>query len=159
MLGDLWISWEEGLRIFLKYLLDADWSVCAGNWMWVSSSAFEKSLNTSFSLDPSVYGSRVDPTGSYIRKYLPKLKKFPDEYIYQPWLAPKDVQEAAGCILGEDYPKPMVDHTKVSKRNRAMMEELQGILMKKCNMQQPKHIRPSDDKEIKAFFGLKLNEN
>lgn len=157
--GDLWLSWEHGLKLFLDYYIDADWAVCAGNWMWVSSSAFEKSLNTSFSLDPSVYGSRVDPTGSYIRKYLPKLKKFPDEYIYQPWLAPKDVQEAAGCILGEDYPKPMVDHTKVSKRNRAMMEELQGILMKKCNMQQPKHIRPSDDKEIKAFFGLKLNEN
>ena len=40
--GDLWISWEEGVAMFLHYLLDADWAVCAGNWMWVSSSAFEQ---------------------------------------------------------------------------------------------------------------------
>lgn len=40
--GDLWISWEAGLKIFLENLLDADWSVCAGNWMWISSSAFEQ---------------------------------------------------------------------------------------------------------------------
>ena len=40
--GDLWINWEEGVKLFLHYLLDADWAVCAGNWMWVSSSAFEQ---------------------------------------------------------------------------------------------------------------------
>ena len=43
--GDLWLSWEHGLTMFLRYLIDADWAICAGNWMWVSSSAFEKSLN------------------------------------------------------------------------------------------------------------------
>jgi hypothetical protein len=43
--GDLWLSWEHGLEIFLRDQIDADWAVCAGNWMWVSSSAFEKSLN------------------------------------------------------------------------------------------------------------------
>ncbi|CAG9133430.1 unnamed protein product [Plutella xylostella] len=31
--GTLWLSWEHGLHHFLKYLLDADWSVCAGNWI------------------------------------------------------------------------------------------------------------------------------
>ena len=55
--GDLWLNWEHGLKFFLNYMIDADWAVCAGNWMWVSSSAFEKSLNTSFSLDPSIYGN------------------------------------------------------------------------------------------------------
>ena len=40
--GDLWLSWEAGLKLFLEFLLDADWSVCAGNWMWISSSAFEE---------------------------------------------------------------------------------------------------------------------
>ncbi len=40
--GDLWLNWEEGLQFFLQYLIDADWAVCAGNWMWISSSAFEE---------------------------------------------------------------------------------------------------------------------
>jgi cryptochrome len=32
--GALWLSWEIGVEHFLKYLIDADWAVCAGNWMW-----------------------------------------------------------------------------------------------------------------------------
>ena len=45
------------------------------------------------------------------------LKKIPVEYIYEPWKAPLGVQRAAGCIIGEDYPKPIVQHDVVSKEN------------------------------------------
>lgn len=38
--GDLWISWEEGMKVFDELLLDADWAVNAGMWMWLSSSSF-----------------------------------------------------------------------------------------------------------------------
>lgn len=156
--GNLWLNWEHGLELFLNYLIDGDWSVCAGNWMWVSSSAFEKSLNYSFSLDPTVYGRRVDPHGIFIKKYLPQLAKYPAEYIYAPWRAPLDVQETAGCIVGKDYPMPMVDHPATSKRNAEQMRELQQLLMKMA-MEEPKHIKPSNDSEIKTFFGLKQNED
>ena len=89
--GDLWLNWEPGYQLFMNYLIDADWAVCSGNWMWVSSSAFEKSLNSSFCLDPTVYGWRVDPHGKYVKKYLPELAQMPVEYIYAPWRAPKEV--------------------------------------------------------------------
>eukprot|EP00092_Neocalanus_flemingeri_P001275 GFUD01001361.1.p1 GENE.GFUD01001361.1~~GFUD01001361.1.p1 ORF type:complete len:169 (-),score=40.24 GFUD01001361.1:795-1229(-) len=144
--------------MFLKYLIDADWSVCAGNWMWVSSSAFEKSLNASVSLDPGVYGSRVDPEGEYIRKYVPELVKFPAKYIYQPWKAPAAIQEKADCLIGKDYPMPMVVHQEASVRNRKMMEELQEILQN-SGMEEPSHIKPSDELEVKIFFGLRANES
>ena len=65
----------------------------------------------------------------------------------------------AGCIIGVDYPSPIVVHKEASKRNRELMEELQGTLMKKCNMEVPKHIKPSDEAEIKVFFGLTKNES
>ena len=65
--GDLWLNWEHGLKFFLDYLIDADWAMCAGCWMWVSSSAFETSLNASYSLDTSVGGATLDPHGNYIR--------------------------------------------------------------------------------------------
>ena len=145
--------------------------------MWVSSSAFEKSLNTSVSLDPAIYGARVDPNGTYIRlvfynfetqkmihivkcfrRYLPQLAKIPTEYIYEPWKAPIQVQKDAECVIGVDYPAPIINHKEVTRRNRNMMEELQTTLMKKCNMEQPKHIKPSDEAEIKVFFGLRSNE-
>merc|ERR1712194_770275 len=62
-----------------------------------------------------------------IRKYLPALKKFPAKYIYAPWTAPISVQKAAKCIIGEDYPKPIVDHKIVHKVNIARMKTAYGL--------------------------------
>jgi len=151
--GDLWLSWEHGLKFFLNYMIDGDWSVCAGNWMWVSSSAFEKALNAGFRLDPSKYGRRVDPEGKYIKKYIPELAKMPVEFIYEPWLAPTSVQRTAGCIIGVNYPLPMVNHGEVSQRNLEMMEDLQRTLMRKCDLQ-PEHIKPSNESEVNVFFQI-----
>ena len=97
--GDLWLNWELGNEMFLKNQIDADWSVCSGNWMWVSSSAFEKSLNSSFCLDPAVYGWRLDPHGAYAKKYLPELAEMPVEYIYEPWTAPIEVSATSVALF------------------------------------------------------------
>ena len=51
------------------------------------------------------------------RKYVPELRSFPKEYIFEPWRAPLDVQEAAGCVIGRDYPEPCVDHEAVFEEN------------------------------------------
>ena len=37
------------------------------------------------------------------------MKDFPDKYIYAPWTAPPLVQEKAKCIIGKNYPLPIVD--------------------------------------------------
>ena len=58
------------------------------------------------------------------RKYLPVLKGFPAKYIHAPWTAPESVQKAARCIIGQDYPAPIVDHNKVSRAN---LEKLRNI--------------------------------
>nr|DBA34035.1 TPA: hypothetical protein GDO54_001641 [Pyxicephalus adspersus] len=97
--GDLWISWEEGMKVFEELLLDADYSINAGNWMWLSASAFFHHYTRIFC--PVRFGRRTDPEGSYIRKYLPILKDFPAKYIYEPWTAPDDIQKEASCIIGK----------------------------------------------------------
>lgn len=62
-------------QVFLKYLLDADWSVCAGNWMWVSSSAFEKVLQCPKCFCPVGYGRRMDRNGEYIRYWFVYIRR------------------------------------------------------------------------------------
>lgn len=113
--GDLYQSWERGMEVFEELLLDADWALNAGNWMWLSASAFFHQYFRVYS--PVVFGKKTDPEGDYIRKYLPRLAKYPAKYIYSPWEAPLSVQKAAGCIIGEDYPRPIVKHEVVSKEN------------------------------------------
>ncbi|KAG8231453.1 Cryptochrome 1 [Ladona fulva] len=146
--GDLWISWEHGLAFFLYYLIDADWSVCAGNWMWVSSSAFEKLLDCSQCVSPVSYGRRLDPCGIYIKKYVPELSRFPIEYLHEPWKASLELQQSCGCIIGRDYPERIVDHNVASLRNRKYMEDICLSLM----ISPPKHCCPSDEEETRRFL-------
>lgn len=147
--GTLWLSWEHGLNHFLKYLLDADWSVCAGNWMWVSSSAFEALLDSGECACPVRLGQRLDPSGEYVRRYVPELARMPVDYIYEPWKAPLDIQSRANCIIGKDYPGPMVDHNVAAQRNSNAMKELRQMLQKA-----PPHCCPSSEEEIRQFMWI-----
>lgn len=70
--GDLWISWEEGMKVFEELLLDADWSVNAGTWMWLSSSSFFQQFIHCYC--PVRFGRKADTNGDFIRKYLPVLR-------------------------------------------------------------------------------------
>ncbi|XP_078000467.1 cryptochrome-1-like [Glandiceps talaboti] len=148
--GDLWISWVEGLQFFLENLLDADWSICAGNWMWVSSSAFERALQCPKCFCPVRYGRRMDPSGEYVRRYIPALKDMPLRYLFEPWKAPKAVQEKANCVIGKDYPLPIVEHKEVSRRNYEMMEDVVACLKENVIP----HCAPSDESEVRSFVWL-----
>ena len=150
--GDLWINWVDGAEFFLEYLLDGDWAVNNGNWMWISSSAFEERLNCPTCIDPGTFGRTADPWGDYVRRYVPELAQYPVEYIYEPWLAPHDVQKKAGCLVGKDYPARIVIHEEVSRENSLKMREIKTKLLEKSHNEVPKHIMPSDQKETERLL-------
>lgn len=117
--GDLWQSWEAGAAVFEERLLDADPALNAGNWMWLSCSAFFYQYFRCYS--PVAFAKKWDPEGAYVKRWLPQLRGFSAKHVYEPWLAPIADQRAAGCIVGVDYPKPIVDHARASKENMAKM--------------------------------------
>ncbi|CBQ72710.1 related to Deoxyribodipyrimidine photolyase [Sporisorium reilianum SRZ2] len=118
--GQCWISWERGAEIFDEYLID--WDPCSnpGNWMWLSCSAFFTQYFRLYGL--ATFPAKYDKTGALVRKYFPELAKFPDKYIYEPFNAPKDVQQQAGCIIGKDYPFPMLDEKETKGDNMQRMK-------------------------------------
>ncbi|XP_052866776.1 cryptochrome-1-like [Anopheles cruzii] len=126
--GDLWISWEEGMKVFEELLLDADWSVNAGMWMWLSCSSFFQQFFHCYC--PVKFGRKADPNGDYIRRYLPVLKNFPTRFIHEPWNAPENVQRAAKCLIGKDYPLPMVNHAIASRANMERIKQVYQHLAK-----------------------------
>lgn len=89
--GDLYISWEDGVAVFDNELIDADWAVNNGNWMWVSCSAFFYQYFRCYS--PVSFGKKYDKSGAYVKKYVPELARFPEKYIYEPWRASDAEQE------------------------------------------------------------------
>lgn len=113
--GDLYQSWEQGAKVFDVLLLDSDYAINNGNWMWLSASAYFYQYFRVYS--PVAFPKKTDPNGDFIRKWLPQFKNFPAKFIYEPWLAPLDVQRAHGVVVGQSYPERIVVHEEVSKRN------------------------------------------
>ncbi|KAL6972835.1 (6-4)DNA photolyase [Sarracenia purpurea var. burkii] len=119
--GDLFVHWERGRDIFERLLIDSDWAINNGNWLWLSCSSFFYQYNRIYS--PISFGRKYDPNGDYIRHFLPVLKDMPKEYIYEPWTAPVSIQTKAQCIIGKDYPKPVISHDIASKECKTKLAE------------------------------------
>ncbi|KAL6559841.1 (6-4)DNA photolyase [Orobanche gracilis] len=117
--GDLFVHWEKGRDVFERLLIDSDWAINNANWMWLSCSSFFYQYNRIYS--PISFGKKYDSNGSYIRHFLPVLKDMPKEYIYEPWTAPLSIQVKAKCLIGKDYPNPVVAHDVASKECRQML--------------------------------------
>merc|ERR1712176_985937 len=124
--GDLYLNWTHGRDFFDKHLLDGDWALNNANWMWLAGVApFSTPWFRVYSPTPPVTGKQsalnCEQTGEFVRFWVPELNKgkqgFPAKFIYEPWNAPRNLQEAANCIIGKDYPRPVVDHKSQSKLN------------------------------------------
>jgi cryptochrome len=120
--GGCYIDWERGAEVFEEWLLDHEPACNAGNWQWLSCTAFFAQYYRCYS--PISFGQKWDKDGELIRKYVPELKDLDKKYIYEPWKAPIQDQKKAGVRvqgngLGDrvegTYPKPMFDFAERRK--------------------------------------------
>ena len=107
---DLLIDWRWGERFFMQHLLDGDPAANNGGWQWTAGTGTDAAPYFRI-FNPVSQGQRHDPHGAYVRRWVPELRRVPDEYIHQPWSMPLPVQRLAGCRIGADYPAPLVDHS------------------------------------------------
>lgn len=124
--GQLWQHWQQGRDVFDKKLVDADWALNNGNWLWLSGVApFSMPYFRLYNPCPdgkSSLNAEVNDA-KFIRYWVPELKDFPSKYIFEPHLAPLPIQESANCVIGKDYPEPMVDRKLVAKENLGKFKE------------------------------------
>ena len=102
-------DWRWGAAWFEFLLLDYD--VCSnwGNWAYNSTVGHDP-RNRYFNIVGQA--QKYDSDGEYVRHWLPELKYVPDEFVHEPWKMSEDQQKLNECIIGEDYPKPMIDLEK-----------------------------------------------
>ncbi len=112
---DLGIDWRWGERWFMRLLLDGDEANNNGNWQWIASVGVDPQPPYRRIYNPARQQARFDPEGAYVRKYVPELASVPDEYLAEPWTMPASVQQSVGCVIGRDYPEPIVDHAQARR--------------------------------------------
>ena len=106
---DLLLDWRWGERYFMQKLVDGDPASNNGGWQWAASTGTDAQPYFRV-FNPSLQAERFDPKGVYIRKWLPELARVPDEYIHNLAAMPPLMRLQLNCVLGQNYPFPIVDH-------------------------------------------------
>ncbi|WP_457281036.1 cryptochrome/photolyase family protein [Polaromonas sp. P5_D5] len=109
LVKDLGIDWRWGERYFAEKLNDFDLSANNGGWQWAASTGCDAQPYFRI-FNPVSQSEKFDAAGKFIRKYLPVLAQLPDKALHSPWLANPLELAAAGVVLGQNYPTPIVQH-------------------------------------------------
>lgn len=120
---DLHVDWREGERHFWALLLDGEPTQNDGNWQWIASVGVDPKPYFQRLFNPTRQQTRFDPDGDYVRRWVPELADVPAKLLAEPWRMSDDQQRAAGCVIGRDYPPPIVDHAAERERAGARYRE------------------------------------
>jgi deoxyribodipyrimidine photo-lyase len=121
----LLIHWREGERWFWDTLIDADLANNSAGWQWVAGCGADAAPYFRV-FNPVLQGEKFDADGAYVRRYVPELARLDPRYIHRPWEAPENALREAGVRLGENYPRPIVDHAKARARALTAYEARRG---------------------------------
>jgi deoxyribodipyrimidine photo-lyase len=109
LVKDLLVDWRWGERFFLEHLIDADPAANNGGWQWTAGTGTDAAPYFRI-FNPILQGKKHDPEGAYVRRWVPELTRVPDRHLHAPWEMASDLQRQVGCVIGVDYPAPLVDH-------------------------------------------------
>jgi deoxyribodipyrimidine photo-lyase len=118
LVKDLHVDWRWGERYFADKLNDFDFAANNGGWQWAASTGCD--AQPWFRIfNPVTQSRRFDPDGGYIRRWVPELADVPGPRLHAPWEMKPAEQQASGCVIGQDYPPPIVNHDEARKRTLA----------------------------------------
>jgi deoxyribodipyrimidine photo-lyase len=117
--------WQDGAAWFWDTLVDADLASNSASWQWIAGSGSD-AVPYFRVFNPILQGEKFDATGRYVRRFVPELAGLPDQYLHRPWEAPELVLRGAGVALGQNYPRPVIDHAEGRRRALAAFAEVGG---------------------------------
>ncbi len=109
LVKDLLVDWRLGEAEFMRGLVDGDPANNNGGWQWTAGTGTDAAPYFRV-FNPVLQARRFDPDGAYVRRWIPELAGVPDRFIHEPWKMDEQTQRDAGCMIGTDYPAPVVDH-------------------------------------------------
>lgn len=125
LVKDLLIDWRWGEKWFMQHLVDGDMAANNGGWQWTAGTGTDAAPYFRI-FNPILQGKKFDPDGRYVRRWLPELKDVPDKHIHAPWEMGLETQKAIGCVVGRDYPDPIVEHGFARERTLAAFRAAKG---------------------------------
>ncbi len=125
LVKDLLIDWRWGERWFMQQLVDGDPAANNGGWQWTAGTGTDAAPYFRI-FNPVSQGTKFDPAGTFVRRWVPELADVPAQLIHEPWKMSTAAQKQAGCRIGEDYPAPIVDHSWARQRTLDAFQAVKG---------------------------------
>lgn len=101
LVKDLHLPWQWGAKFFMEHLLDGDVASNAHGWQWTAGTGTDASPFFRV-FNPMGQSEKFDPTGDYLRRWIPEIAHLDNKSIHAPW--------TLGLLAPAEYPEPMVEH-------------------------------------------------
>jgi len=96
LVKDLHLPWQWGARWFMDQLIDADVASNQHGWQWCAGTGTDAAPYFRV-FNPTAQGEKFDPSGDYVRRWVPELADTADVHRFKGGRPP-------------GYPEPIVDH-------------------------------------------------
>ncbi|HKJ11551.1 MAG TPA: deoxyribodipyrimidine photo-lyase [Ornithinimicrobium sp.] len=110
----LHVWWPHGARHFLRHLRDGDIASNNHGWQWVAGTGTDAAPYFRI-FNPTTQGQRFDPSGDYVRRYVPELRHLSGKSVHEPWKADDGYEHG--------YPERVVDHKEARSEALARYEQ------------------------------------
>ncbi|MEM6463443.1 MAG: FAD-binding domain-containing protein [Pseudomonadota bacterium] len=106
----LWLDWREPGLHLARQFTDYEPGI---HWPQIQMQSGTTGTNAARIYNPVKQGHDQDPTGDFVRKWVPELAQIAGADVHEPWK-----HEAAGSILDKTYPMPVVDYQEAARMAR-----------------------------------------
>lgn len=111
----LWLGWRESGLHLARLFSDYEPGI---HWNQSQMQSGTTGINTVRIYNPVKQGHDQDPTGDFVRRWVPELAAIPDGRVHEPWALSPLERADFGLRLGHDYPERIVDHQAAAKEAR-----------------------------------------
>ncbi len=109
----LWMNWRQPGEHLARMFTDYEPGI---HWPQIQMQSGTTGINLPRIYNPVKQGYDQDPSGSFIRRWVPELSVVPDALVHEPW-----TWEEADQRLDDRYPRVLVDYKEAAKRARQII--------------------------------------
>ena len=105
----LWLPWQKTGNHLARLFIDYEPGI---HWSQIHMQSGVTGINAVRAYSIIKQSLDHDPSGDFIRTWVPELSMVPTPYIHEPWTMSESMQETTGTVIGAHYPPPIVDENE-----------------------------------------------